>query len=401
MITALADVGERDDAPDEVQLGGAEVLTYREMMRRAAPLMGRRPPPVIRVPVLTPRLSSYWVALVTPVSLRADQAARGRAGRGDARRAAAAARAQRRTRWASTTRCAKRWHEAAQPPGRAAHRQRGDRRPRAAHRDGRRRRGPLDPGRERRHARGRAARAVEAGQPRAARPHLLEVPQPRDARDHPRHLHRAGARRGRDRPPARAAALQRARVRHRATAAGSCSGGSRTACSSPSATRATWRSTSGASSPTARATRASTSRSRSRTSTRRSRPGSRAGSTCNTQSRIHVLVTHGFLRSLARLELEESAVGALRRGRRGRRAGQRRRHALAGRGGAHAAREERSQHPCGFDQRGARRRAGADGVDEAVEEPREAARAVTGTPASLERLARRPRPRRAAGRSRR
>jgi hypothetical protein len=29
----------------------------------------------------------------------------------------------------------------------------------------------------------------------------------------------------------------------------------------------------------------------------------------NTQSRIHVLVTHGFLRSLAKLELEESAVG--------------------------------------------------------------------------------------------
>ena len=29
----------------------------------------------------------------------------------------------------------------------------------------------------------------------------------------------------------------------------------------------------------------------------------------NTQSRIHVLVTYGFLRSLARLELEESAVG--------------------------------------------------------------------------------------------
>jgi hypothetical protein len=29
----------------------------------------------------------------------------------------------------------------------------------------------------------------------------------------------------------------------------------------------------------------------------------------NTQSRIHVIVTHGFLRSLARLDLEESAVG--------------------------------------------------------------------------------------------
>ena len=32
----------------------------------------------------------------------------------------------------------------------------------------------------------------------------------------------------------------------------------------------------------------------------------------NTQSRIHVLVTHGFLRSLARLEFEESAVGRFR-----------------------------------------------------------------------------------------
>ena len=68
VVKALADVGERDQAPEEVQLGGAEVLTYREMMRRAAPLMGRRPPLVVRVPVLTPRLSSYWVALVTPVS---------------------------------------------------------------------------------------------------------------------------------------------------------------------------------------------------------------------------------------------------------------------------------------------------------------------------------------------
>jgi uncharacterized protein YbjT (DUF2867 family) len=68
VLKTLADLAERDDAVEEVQLGGAEVLTYREMMRRAAPLMGRRPPLVIRVPVLTPRLSSYWVALVTPVS---------------------------------------------------------------------------------------------------------------------------------------------------------------------------------------------------------------------------------------------------------------------------------------------------------------------------------------------
>ena len=32
-----------------------------------------------------------------------------------------------------------------------------------------------------------------------------------------------------------------------------------------------------------------------------------------TQSRIHVLVTHGFLRSLAKRELEESAVGRFAR----------------------------------------------------------------------------------------
>jgi hypothetical protein len=31
----------------------------------------------------------------------------------------------------------------------------------------------------------------------------------------------------------------------------------------------------------------------------------------NTQSRIHVIVTHGFLRSLARLDLAESRVGRL------------------------------------------------------------------------------------------
>ncbi len=67
VVRALADVAELDAAPEEVQLGGADVLTYREMMRLAAPLMGRRPPIVVRVPVLTPRLSSYWVALVTPV----------------------------------------------------------------------------------------------------------------------------------------------------------------------------------------------------------------------------------------------------------------------------------------------------------------------------------------------
>jgi hypothetical protein len=39
------------------------------MIRRTASILGRRRPVVIRVPLLTPRLSSYWVALVTPVDL--------------------------------------------------------------------------------------------------------------------------------------------------------------------------------------------------------------------------------------------------------------------------------------------------------------------------------------------
>jgi uncharacterized protein YbjT (DUF2867 family) len=67
VVRALADVAERGDAPAEVQLGGADVLTYREMMRRAAAVLGNRRPRIVTVPVLSPRLSSHWVSLVTPV----------------------------------------------------------------------------------------------------------------------------------------------------------------------------------------------------------------------------------------------------------------------------------------------------------------------------------------------
>ncbi|HEX8103608.1 MAG TPA: NAD(P)H-binding protein, partial [Solirubrobacteraceae bacterium] len=67
VVRALADAAEIDPAPAEIQLGGPDVLTYREMMQRAARVLGRRPPAIVRVPVLSPRLSSYWVTLVTPV----------------------------------------------------------------------------------------------------------------------------------------------------------------------------------------------------------------------------------------------------------------------------------------------------------------------------------------------
>ena len=64
-LAALADPS--TTTPSEVQLGGADVLSYREMMRRYAAAAGRRAPLVVRVPVLTPRLSSYWLGFVTPV----------------------------------------------------------------------------------------------------------------------------------------------------------------------------------------------------------------------------------------------------------------------------------------------------------------------------------------------
>ena len=65
-LAALADL---PDPPSEVQLGGADVLSYREMMESYARVSGRRKPLVVRVPVLSPRLSSYWVGLVTPVEM--------------------------------------------------------------------------------------------------------------------------------------------------------------------------------------------------------------------------------------------------------------------------------------------------------------------------------------------
>jgi uncharacterized protein YbjT (DUF2867 family) len=67
VVATLADVAELRDVPDEVQLGGGEVLTYRDMMSRTAALLDRRRPAIVKVPVLSPRLSSYWVSLVTPV----------------------------------------------------------------------------------------------------------------------------------------------------------------------------------------------------------------------------------------------------------------------------------------------------------------------------------------------
>ncbi len=48
-------------------IGGPDQLTYEEMMQRYAAIAGLRRRLIVQVPVLTPRLASHWVNLVTPV----------------------------------------------------------------------------------------------------------------------------------------------------------------------------------------------------------------------------------------------------------------------------------------------------------------------------------------------
>ena len=53
----------------DFDIGGPEVFSYREMMMKYAEAAGLRKRIIIPVPVLTPKLSSGWVGLVTPVPI--------------------------------------------------------------------------------------------------------------------------------------------------------------------------------------------------------------------------------------------------------------------------------------------------------------------------------------------
>jgi uncharacterized protein YbjT (DUF2867 family) len=67
VVADLVDVADRRDTIGETfDLGGPETLTYREMIECVGRLRGRKPR-IVEVPVLSPRLSSYWLHLVTPV----------------------------------------------------------------------------------------------------------------------------------------------------------------------------------------------------------------------------------------------------------------------------------------------------------------------------------------------
>ena len=50
-----------------IEIGGADVITYADMLRVTARELGRREPQMLPVPLLSPKLSSLWIGLVTPV----------------------------------------------------------------------------------------------------------------------------------------------------------------------------------------------------------------------------------------------------------------------------------------------------------------------------------------------
>jgi uncharacterized protein YbjT (DUF2867 family)/uncharacterized protein YndB with AHSA1/START domain len=62
----IAALGEPRSTGRIIEIGGADVITYGEMMTLYAEVRGLRRW-MLPVPVLTPRLSSYWVNLVTPI----------------------------------------------------------------------------------------------------------------------------------------------------------------------------------------------------------------------------------------------------------------------------------------------------------------------------------------------
>ena len=67
VITYLVRSSElKETEGNSFDIGGPDVMTYVDMMRRYAKMIGKEVR-VLVIPFLTPRLSSYWVDLVTPV----------------------------------------------------------------------------------------------------------------------------------------------------------------------------------------------------------------------------------------------------------------------------------------------------------------------------------------------
>lgn len=72
VLTYLCGAVSIDVEADEhriLEIGGPDILTYREMMVIFAEVAGLRPRIIVPVPVLSPSLSSHWVGVVTPLPL--------------------------------------------------------------------------------------------------------------------------------------------------------------------------------------------------------------------------------------------------------------------------------------------------------------------------------------------
>jgi uncharacterized protein YbjT (DUF2867 family) len=70
VIRYLVGVADRPEALGRTfEIGGPDRLSYLEMLEIASEVSGGRRVPIVKVPVLTPRLSSYWLALVTDVDV--------------------------------------------------------------------------------------------------------------------------------------------------------------------------------------------------------------------------------------------------------------------------------------------------------------------------------------------
>jgi uncharacterized protein YbjT (DUF2867 family) len=68
VLEYLAQAAERPEAAgQEIQIGGPDVMTYADVLDLMSDVLGKRRRPKVPVPLLTPRLSSLWIGLVTPV----------------------------------------------------------------------------------------------------------------------------------------------------------------------------------------------------------------------------------------------------------------------------------------------------------------------------------------------
>ncbi len=70
VVRYLAGVVDNEEAFGRVfEVGGPSAMTYLEMMQEASQVSDGKKLLIIQVPIMTPRLSSYWLALVTDVDV--------------------------------------------------------------------------------------------------------------------------------------------------------------------------------------------------------------------------------------------------------------------------------------------------------------------------------------------